>query len=342
MKVASVLAFDRKLDPSDALFFAGNWEDRENSKQWSPIMINEKAVRGTISNRLKAKESDPAKLDAKIENPNPQKVDIAALPHDCNTLKLCFTLKVLEGVGLPSACNNVDYQEKLLKIVKDYISQNGLKELATRFAYNLANGRFLWRNRIGAESIEICVYSRQDENKELSWRFNALDYSLHTFKSNTTDKDNIDSLCRIIEAGLKGEAHVLLRIEAYVRIGEGQEVYPSQELIMDSSGSKKGRKSKTLYQLQGIAAMHSQKIGNALRTIDTWYSEESDLKPIAIEPYGSVTPQGKAFRQPKNKKDFYTLFDSWVIKDRIPDVNHQHFVIATLIRGGVFGESGKE
>ncbi|MGB2337619.1 MAG: type I-F CRISPR-associated protein Cas7f/Csy3, partial [Alcanivorax sp.] len=27
LKTASVLAFERKLDPSDALFFAGQWDD---------------------------------------------------------------------------------------------------------------------------------------------------------------------------------------------------------------------------------------------------------------------------------------------------------------------------
>ena len=28
LETASVLAFERKLDPSDALFFSGNWEER--------------------------------------------------------------------------------------------------------------------------------------------------------------------------------------------------------------------------------------------------------------------------------------------------------------------------
>jgi CRISPR-associated protein Csy3 len=87
--------------------------------------------------------------------------------------------------------------------------------------------------------------------------------------------------------------------------------------------------------------MHSQKIGNAIRTIDTWYPEADTLGlgPIAVEPYGSVTTQGKAYRQPKAKQDFYTLLDNWVLKDQAPALEQQHFVIATLIRGGVFGES---
>jgi CRISPR-associated protein Csy3 len=39
--------------------------------------------------------------------------------------------------------------------------------------------------------------------------------------------------------------------------------------------------------------------------------------------------------------DFYTLLDNWVTKDKKPDTEQQHYVIATLIRGGVFGEKGE-
>ena len=90
-----------------------------------------------------------------------------------------------------------------------------------------------------------------------------------------------------------------------------------------------------------VAGIHSQKIGNALRTIDTWYpvdEENGNIGPIAVEPYGSVTSQGKAYRQPKQKADFYNLLDDWVLKDKAPEMGNQHYVMATLIRGGVFGE----
>ena len=130
---------------------------------------------------------------------------------------------------------------------------------------------------------------------------------------------------------------MLLQVTAFVRIGAGQEVFPSQELILDRG---RGDKSKTLYHVNNIAGIHSQKIGNALRTIDTWYEGADEMGPIAVEPYGSVTTQGKAYRQPKQKLDFYNLLDNWIIKDQTPPVEQQHFVIATLVRGGVFGEAG--
>ena len=95
LKTASVLAFERKLDPSDALFSAGKWVDRKNGENWPSIGINTKSVRGTISNRLSTKDQDPAKLDASIQSPNLQTVDVAALPSDADTLRVRFTLRVL-------------------------------------------------------------------------------------------------------------------------------------------------------------------------------------------------------------------------------------------------------
>lgn len=334
IKTASVLAFERKLDPSDALFYAGNWESRNQHQHWSPVVIKEKSVRGTISNRLKTKDQDPAKLDAKIEDPNLQTVDVASLPSELDTLKVTFSLRVLPGTGKPSACNDADYQAKLLQTVDGYVNSAGFSVLAKRYVSNLANGRFLWRNRVGAESVEINVAHLRDGKVAADWTFDALQFSLRDFSSNTSD---LDTLAKIVEQGLAGTQHVLLQITAFVRIGAGQEVFPSQELILERG---RGDKSKTLYEVNKVAAIHSQKIGNALRTIDTWYEGAGDLGPIAIEPYGSVTTQGKAYRQPKQKMDFYNLLDNWVLKDKVPELEQQHYVVATLIRGGVFGDAG--
>lgn len=338
LKTASVLAFERKLDPSDALFFAGSWSQRTASQAWPAVKIREKSVRGTISNRLKTKDQDPAKLDAKIENPNLQTVDVAALPADADTLKVCFTLRIHGGAGTPSACNNSDYRLKLLSTLKGYVEKNGFGELARRYAYNLANGRFLWRNRLGAESISVQVAQLIDGQSKKTWTFDALTLSLRDFNVPPESATSLAELSALIEEGLAGTSHVLLQITAFVRIGAGQEVFPSQELVLDKAKTK----SKVLYTVSDIAGMHSQKVGNALRTIDNWYPDADQFGPIPVEPYGSVTTQGKAFRKPIDKVDFYSLLDNWLIKNKELTEDQQHFVMATLIRGGVFGDASKE
>ncbi|HGM4919655.1 TPA: type I-F CRISPR-associated protein Csy3 [Serratia marcescens] len=325
IKTASVLAFERKLANSDAIMLAGEW----GTESWQPIVIKEKAVRGTISNRLKnAITSDPAKLDAEIQKPNLQTVDVAALPQNADTLKVAFTLRVLGNLAVPSVCNDQDYQNALQAVIEGYIAEHGFGALAARYAENLANGRFLWRNRVGAEKIAVRVTGSK------TWEFNAHEYNLREFSQ---PKGALGELAAEIERGLVGESFALFNVEALVRLGNGQEIFPSQELVLDSNS----KKSKLLYQVDGVAAMHSQKVGNALRTIDTWHSQADSLGAIAVEPYGSVTSRGIACRQPKEKMDFYTLLDRWVIKEEKPSIEQQHYVMAVLIRGGVFGEKGE-
>ncbi|OCG04526.1 type I-F CRISPR-associated protein Csy3 [Gilliamella apis] len=328
---ASVLAFERSFDISDAIFAQQKSHD---DQKLTPVLLSEKSVRGTISNRLKnSLASDPAKLDAEIQKPNPQTIDISALDADKDTLVVKWSCKVLPFLGIPSVCNNIDYQEELTKTTQSYIKAEGLQALAKRYAINILNGRWLWRNRMAAEQISIAITCK-DDDKVMIEISDVKQYQLNSFDY---DDKSVNQLAALIEAGLLGKEFVIFNIQAKLKMGLGQEVYPSQEMILEPGKNK----SKVLYEKNGQAAMHSQKISNAIRTIDTWYAENAEF-PIAIEPYGAVTTMGHAFRQPKQKQDFYTLFDNWVLKGEKPTLEQQHYVIAVLIRGGVFGASGKE
>ena len=259
------------------------------------------------------------------------------LDNGCDTLKVNFTCKVIPFDGTPSVCNNQPYQAKVKEVVRQYLEEHGVDELAARYAANILNVRWLWRNRIGSEAVTVKVSCKIDGVEQCVTIDNARQLSLRTFDDPSGE---IATVAQWVAMGLRGEQFILLGIEAYARMGFGQEVYPSQELVLDTGKTK----SKELYVVNEItrqAGMHSQKIGNAIRTIDTWYSDDA-MMPIAIEPYGAVTTLGMAFRQPKANMDFYTLFDNWILKDNKPAPEQQHYVMAVLIRGGVFGESGKE
>ena len=214
-----------------------------------------------------------------------------------------------------------------------------MRELSRRYALNIANARFLWRNRFGAETIMVQVKAL-NKGAEQSWEFDALELNPRDMEATTA---SVDSLAERIAAALTSDNDFLmLDISCYAKVGKAQDVYPSEELVLDKG---KGNKSKILYAVDGVAAMHSQKIGNALRTVDTWYPEHSDpvasAGPIAIEPYGAVTNLGKAFRTPADKQDFYTFFDNWARGGELSRVEDEHYVMAVLVRGGVFGESDK-
>lgn len=318
LTLPSVLAFSRKIEVSDALMASGLWSDIDKSDKWQSIALHEKRNRAT-------KSQYGAKDEEKSE-PNLSWGDDAVLPHDADTLRVKFTLKILGQIEEPTACNSPEFEQKVKENVKVYRDRYQFKELATRYANNIVNGRFLWRNRVGAESVCIKV----KHNKE-TWSFNAYDYKLDQFTSPDDDNHPFVQLVSVIQRGLQGDGFEYLEITAFSKLGFGQHVFPSQEMVLNIP---KGEKTKILFKLNGCAAMHSEKIGNALRTIDTWYNEDTHAKAIAIEPYGSVTSRGEAHRISKN--DFYTLFHKWLKDGEIP-VEQQHYVIATLIRGGVFG-----
>ena len=339
-EIASVLAFEKKLVPSDGFMYGTTWDNRHDTEAAKPLVLMEKSVRGTISNRLKAAiKNDPLKLNAEVEKPNLQRIDSCALGTNQDTLKLHFTLKVLSGVIKPSACNNNEFQIKYAEAADNYIAAEGFTELAKRYAANIANARFLWRNRIGVENLEVVV---KDSSSDDAWTFDAKKLTTRDFDDLPED---VNTLATKIGQALSGEIDfLLLEIDAYALVGKAQDVYPSEELVLDKNSNNKGGKSKILYDVNKVAAMHSQKIGNALRTIDTWYPEYEIVStgPIAIEPYGAVTNLGVAYRNPKDKADFYTLFDKFALEGELDSKEDEHYVMAVLVRGGVFGESGKE
>ncbi|SFM17898.1 type I-F CRISPR-associated protein Csy3 [Nitrosomonas communis] len=325
LDLPSVLAFSRKLEVSDALMTSGLWIDIDKHDQWQPIKLHEKRNRAT-------KSQYGVKNDKEKAEPNLSWGDDAALPHEADTLCVSFTLKILGQLEEPTACNAPEFEERLNQVIKTYRNEHKFEELAVRYANNIVNGRFLWRNRCGAENICIIVKYRDQQ-----WYFNAYDYSFNQFSLLPDDSNHpFAQLVTTVQNGLKGDSFEYLEITAFAKIGFGQHVWPSQEMVLNPP---KGEKSKFLFQLNGCAAMHSEKIGNALRTIDTWHNVDSSARVIAIEPYGSVTSRGIAHRIEKN--DFYTLFLQWLNDIEIPN-EQQHYVIATLIRGGVFGKEDEK
>ena len=96
------------------------------------------------------------------------------------------------------------------------------------------------------------------------------------------------------------------------------------------------------------ASMHSQKIGAALRHIDIWHGN-SEHSAIAVNPYGGVQETGQVLRDSKGAggaKSFYALrgnpkalFDGIQAAGGSNDIPADvHFVVANLVRGGVFGQ----
>ena len=192
LTLPSVLAFSRKLEVSDALMTSGLWADIDKTEQWQPISLHDKRNRATHS-QYGAKDEDKSK-------PNLSWGDDATLPHDADTLRIKFTLRILGQLEEPTACNAPEFQEKVIQFVSVYRDEHQFKELATRYANNIVNGRFLWRNRVGAESISIKV-----QHGKQTWLFDAYDYPLNEFSPPADSNHPFGELIAVIQNGLQGD-----------------------------------------------------------------------------------------------------------------------------------------
>ncbi|WP_151980973.1 type I-F CRISPR-associated protein Csy3 [Acinetobacter guerrae] len=236
------------------------------------------------------------------------------------------------------------FRQAFLSFVDRAKQSAGLKEVVRRYVRNIVNGRWLWRNRIVAESISIEVIAQ--EYPEI-FKFDALSYNLKSFEDSS---EHELKLVDILLQGLTGESTSAgIHIEATVDFGMGGvEVFPSQNYLEDKP---KGF-SRSLYQLNpvkpqrnandnqylGQAALRDQKIGNALRTIDTWYPlfNENDQKPIAVEPNGANLEGQIFYRVGKDKVSAFDILKE--VDELDPNSEKGMFLIACLIRGGVYSE----
>lgn len=310
-----LLAFSKKILPSDALMYGTSWDERYT--KCKSIKIREKSVSGIMSD-----SEDVKRLTDKVVR-NWKLVETAALKLMQDTLVFRFSVKFLPLAGIPVICPG-SMEDRIMAVMKDFCHSNGLEELSYRYALNLVNGRFLWRNYVGAEQLEIRI---QVDSGDTILSFNPDDYTMRNFDRDSNDT-NLNALETEIRSALSGQKHhLLLRIEAYVQLGRGQTVYPS-------GGSRGGK----LYSVGDTAAVHSQKIGNALRTIDTWYPGYGSLYsyPIAVEPFGTVPSRQLVLRPSGSGRDFYHLFGGWLQGNPPESPGDRNYVMAVLLRGGVF------
>ena len=207
----SMLSFERKLETSDGLMYAGNWQDMDAHEQWPPIPIVTRQNRSTQS----AYGIDDSKKTA--PNPVSSDSDDANLPMDKDTLKVSFSLRVIGDVGQPFACNKPDFAKAIKSKVNDFKETDGPDELALRYAYNIANGRFLWRNRVSADDIKIRISINDAETLE----FDAYTFSLKDFDKNRDD-ENLQKMAVAIKDRLASNEEnnfVLLKVVAFVKLG---------------------------------------------------------------------------------------------------------------------------
>lgn len=339
-----MLAFSRSVQITEGLFYA---TCEANSKVLTPIEILEKGVRGQSS-------EDKAK---KPGESSPHSVEYAIVPQGHDGVKLSFSIRFMPLSFRPHACNNTDVGAAYERLASAYNAAGGFQTLALLYTWNIANARFAWRNRFQADVMTVRIQT--GDGTVLV--FNP--FLLHLDVPATVDelaaalvkgtRDELDELIGGVGKGLsngKGDAFTI-KVTWGAMMEPGQEIFPSQEYIRKEKEVK--HLSRVFAKLPAFhggrelmqASMHSQKIGAALRHIDIWHGSEEHDAPIAVNPYGGVQETGNVLRKPETKRSFYHLRAKAAdLIEGLEAVNNPeeisgnaHFVMANLIRGGVFG-----
>lgn len=362
-KLPGVLAFQRGLVITDALFFNVLPEGQ------SPVMVVRHGIRGTQNvNKDGDAEKSTAANAKRQEVSNIQTTDTAKLDEEAQALAVRFSLRFLKLDNALFSCANLEtedklrsYRESVTSFIERAKASGGLDEVAQRFARNIANGRWLWRNRTIARKIEVSV---KVAGKSVA-SFDALATPLNHFEQ-ISDAER--QVATYIADGLRGNDDSGLDIEARLDFGVrgALEVFPSQNYVEDKPrgfarplyylgtpdhitryGNNKNEDSSTDDQphhsgmkfestrTMGHAALRDQKIGNALRTIDTWYPKYADHgRPLPVEPNGASLEAQEFFRDRKTSAFEFARR----LNTLDPASPEGMFMIASLIRGGVFSE----
>lgn len=367
-KMPGVFSIARNTVSTDGAFYSyidSAWEPY-------PVPVIRHGIRGTQNTAKTATGKGGTVSEHRRHTSNLQTVDSARLDPNAQCLVVQFGFRPLDlkqikqRISLASTIDSDDalhaYRQSLLGFIDRALQSDGIVEIARRMARQIANGRWLWRNRYEARDITIEVRQKTpDGTKPLVSQIKALDIPLDSFDDYTEAEQR---LAEAIADGFRGKDDVTLDIIAYVDFGVrgSLEVYPSQNYIPGgkTEPTKDGEKyklSRSLYKINvrnaageesledlkivGHAALRDQKIGNALRTIDTWYPRFDEFKiPIPVEPEGANLDLQRFFRPMGSGKSAFELFRQFNILD--PESPDGLFALACIIRGGVYSESEKD
>ena len=347
-----MLSFARSVQPSEGLF----WGTRSGDPDYrQPIEVVERGVRGQSS---EYKTDNPGKS-------NPQVVEAAFVPPGCDGVELSFGLWVTNHAAQPWACDAPSVGQTYRDLVAAYGEKGGFGVLARGLAWNMANARFAWRNRFLADHMRVHMAfgGHKSENalvfdpSKLSLKLasgsalpSADTLRMAAATNEPEHADRVEALLAHIEIGLR-EGRSFLEVSWHASMPEAQEVFPSQEYLRNEK--KENAPSRVYAKLSARhagrtidqASMHSQKIGAALRHLDVWHGSDGH-GAVPVNPYAGVQETGEVLRHPSKGRSLYGLrkrpdalfagIENAQAPDDIP--GEVHFVVANLVRGGVFGE----
>jgi len=340
-QLPSVLSFQRCISTTDAVIK----EINEQGEVSDPVYVTMEGSLGVLPKARSTKVDNPNNLS------NPQESEVAKTSADATGIVVEFAMNpfsirnTLHSVALGKD-DKVSVPE-FRDAINDYYDRaiadrTGLTEISNRYARNIANARWVWRNEKYSHNIEVTVIPMVNGEIKPSLVFTSKRtgvslISMDDFDNYTNDELQLGEY--IAQAIIDGTS-VSLKISAKLDFGfSGRHtVYPSQR-FNGSGYTGSSNCKKFLYTIIGkskdklIAAFRAEKVANAIRTIDTWYPGNTH-GPIAIEMEGQSLKYQQRFRENNTANDVIKTINALD-----PASDDGMYLSAIFIRGGVFADA---
>ena len=341
-KLPGVLSFQRAYNVSDAEMFNVMPDGSR-----TPVEVVRHGIRGTQN--VSAAAGATAKGGERAVS-NIQVTETAKLHPNALAMDVQFSIRFFDLARSLSACASDDkvLMKGMRASIDGFIERSkaqGADAIALRYARNIANGRWLWRNRVAASKITVTVMQGD-----------TLIASLDALAVPTNHFDNLSAVeaavGKVLADGMRGAHSSGVSVCARLEFGVpgAIEVFPSQNYVENKptgfarplykiGGSVRPPTDKESgFNVVGYAALRDQKISNALRTFDTWYDSYGEVgRPIPVEPMGASLDLMSFLRS--GSSGAFKLFCR--LNELDPSSPEGQFALACMMRGGVFSESDK-
>lgn len=291
---------------------------------------------------------------------NPQRTESAKTDPESTGMMVRFSFSTITLDNAIFACNQGDFRASVQAFIERFRGSGEIQEVCSRYSRNILNGRWLWRNRILGKSITVSVESSLQPGETI--KADATPRPQHAFGGYTEAERR---LAEFLLESLTGTP-AQFKVKAVIDFGMTGcfEVFPSQNYV---SEKPKGF-ARSIYKINrinrrellqimskndadtysgdivhmGDAAIRDQKVGNAIRTIDTWYEGETEAAPIPVEPKGANIETNEVKREKCHVFDMLLDIDSInPSSDGEPLNREAMFILGNLIRGFLAGEKNE-
>lgn len=251
-----------------------------------------------------------------------------------------FSLKLNQFGKSLYQTNDINFYKEFNKKIslENEKIKEAVKKISNYLAFNILNGRWLWRNKLTADKISISI---DDINiEDIIHIDNDIKLNENNEIINDLSNEEREILNRLSAKIFKGfqEGGRVLNIKAELNTREYMNFYPSE--IFNPNPKKIGQLtfSKEYYKTPDTnkPALTFEKVWNALRTFDVWYADYDKVKePISIEFKGGNIKFQKLFRN--NKNDFRLYLKKFMTDEEMKEDDLLYFT-ACIVRGGIIAD----